>query len=128
MGYIFHKIRGILGKIMGYIMVYNWQYFYYIGYIKQQLREILGKIMECLRKIIGYIWQILLDIFAEIMGYIRKNYGMYWAKTLEYIGLTIGNFMGCIWPKSWVILWDILVKNYWIYLAKLWDILVHWIY
>ena len=44
--------------------------------------------------------------------------------------------MGYIGPKLWVILWDILVKSYWMYLAKsgiywaigyikqkLWDIL-----
>ena len=36
--------------------------------------------------------------------------------------------MGYIGPKLWIKLWDILVKNCWIYLAKLWDILVHWIY
>ena len=27
MGYICLQLRGILGKIMGYIMGYNWQYF-----------------------------------------------------------------------------------------------------
>ena len=27
MGYICLKLRGLLGKIMGYIMGYNWQYF-----------------------------------------------------------------------------------------------------
>ena len=33
-----------------------------------------------------------------------------------------------IGQKLWNILWDIFVKNCWIYLTKLWDKLVHWIY
>ena len=45
MGFICQKTKGILGKIMGYIMGYNWQYFEIKGYIKQNLRDILGKIM-----------------------------------------------------------------------------------
>ena len=36
------KIMGILGKIRGYIMGYNWQYFEIIGYIKQQLTQSFG--------------------------------------------------------------------------------------
>ena len=45
-GYICLKLRGILGKIMGYIMGYYWQYFEIIGYLQQQPRDILGKIMR----------------------------------------------------------------------------------
>ena len=58
------------------------------------------------------------------MGYIWKNYWIYWPKAL-------GDISRYIWQKLWVIfgqIWDILGKGYGIYLAKLWDILVHWIY
>ena len=49
---------GILGKTMGYIMGYNWQYFQIIGYIKQNLRDKVGKIMGC-------IWQNIWDIYSK---------------------------------------------------------------
>ena len=45
------------------------------------------------------------------------NYWLYWAKTIGY-------FIGYIRQK----VGDILFKHCWIYLAKLWDILVHWIF
>ena len=69
MGYIWPKLRGILGKTVGYIIGYKWQYLKINGYIKQKLRDIFGKIM-------GYIWQKLWDIFAKTMGYIWINYGI----------------------------------------------------
>ena len=43
------------------------------------------------------------------MDILSKTFGIYWAKGID-------NFMGCIRPKVWTIF------------AKLWDILVHWIY
>ena len=75
-------------------------------------------------------------IFSEkLWDILCKNYGIYWAKTIGYI-------MRYIWLKLWEIfgkIWDIFGKNigtYWaktmlfygIFLAKLWDILVYWIY
>ena len=55
------------------------------------------------------------------MLYLRPKYGIYYgiylSKAMRYIRQTLR-----------VILWDILVINCWIYLAKLWDILVHRIY
>ena len=61
------KNKGYLGKIMGYIMGYNRQYFEIIGYIKQQLIQNFG------------IYS------ATIMGYICKNYGIYFLKLWVYL-------------------------------------------
>ena len=73
--------------------------------------------------ILGYIWQTLWDIFDKTMAYIglrlepilwdifRKTIGISWAKIMGYI-------MGYIEQKLWDILWDILAKNCWIYLAN----------
>ena len=85
---------GILGKIMGYIMGYNWQYFEKIGYIKQQLIQNFG------------IYS------AKIMEYICKNYGIYFLKVWEY------------WEKPLDMMGkNGYIKKYMIYLEKLWDIL-----
>ena len=57
------------------------------------------------------------------MGYIGLNYGKYWAKTIcEISGYSWPNIIGYIGPKLWDILWYLLVKPGWIYLAKLWDL------
>ena len=56
------KLMGILDKIMGYIMGYNWQNFEIMGYIKQQL--------------IQKLWDIFPDamgIFGKTIGYNGKN-------------------------------------------------------
>ena len=44
--YLTKKLRGILGKTMGYIMGYKWQCFEIIEYIKQKLKDILVKIIR----------------------------------------------------------------------------------
>ena len=69
---------GILGKIMIYIMGYNWQYF-----------EIIDILSNNLFKILEYIRQKLWDIFANTMGIFGKDFSLYWAKTIGY-------FMGYI--------------------------------
>ena len=45
------------------------------------------------------------------MEYIRKNYGIYVAKPMGYMGLRLK-----------FILWDIIGKNYGIYLPNFWNI------
>ena len=49
-----------------------------------------------------------------------KNYGIYSAKTIRYFKVYIRKKYGIHGSKLWDILWDILFKNCWIYLAKLW--------
>ena len=57
----------ILGKIMGYNMGYNWQYFEKIGYPKQQLIQNFR-------------------IYSpKIMGYICKNFGIYFLNLWVYL-------------------------------------------
>ena len=76
---------------------------------------------------------IYLEKLCDTLG---KSYGIYCAKNIGYfIGYVkqklwdiLGKTMGYIGQKLWDILWDILIKYCWIYLAKLWDIRVHLIY
>ena len=77
MGYICQKIMGILGKIMGYNMGYNWQYFEITPYSKfwdifrKNYWIYLQKLWDVLGKIMGYngkkLWYILWYIFAKAM-------------------------------------------------------------
>ena len=67
------KTKSMMGKIMGYILGYNWQYFSIIGYIKQKLRYILGKIM-------GYILNKLWDIFSKPWDLFGITMGYIWQK------------------------------------------------
>ena len=60
------------------------------------------------------------------MGYIRQNCGIYRAKirgyTMGYNRQKLWDIfdknLGVYWVKLWEILWDILVKQCWIYLEK----------
>ena len=63
---------------------------------------------------------------AKTKGYIGQNYGIYWAKTIGDISGYIGKNYEIYWAKIMgYIMVYILVNNCWIYLSKLWDILVH---
>ena len=81
---------GILGKIICYIMGYNWQYFEIIGNIKQQPIQNLGYIRQ---KLWDTLWDIFVKsygiYFCKTMGFIQKDYEIYRAETRGYIGLRL---------------------------------------
>ena len=116
MGYIFTNNWIYLAKIMGYSWdIFGKKYGIYwdktIGYFKGFMRQ---KLWDILLKNYGIYYGLYLtknerDIFVKLRDLFRK--------TMGYSGQTL-----------WHILWYTLVKNCWIYLSKLWDILVHWIY
>ena len=70
-----------------------------------------------------------MDIFGKIWDIFGKNYGIYLAKTTGYLVGYIRPKVRNILCKNYEIYYGIkLFKNCWIYFAKLWDLLVHWIY
>ena len=73
------KLMGILDKIMGYIMGYNWQNFEIIGYIKQQLIQNYGIYFLTLWVYLEKPLDIMgkMDIFRNKYKIYLENYGIY---------------------------------------------------